>query len=666
MRSDKEILGKALNLSNEDRLEEAIGLLDEWCTVEGKEQNINRNVIKCLAEFHIKNQNYSGAVRAYRKLRRISTKTKTKYISNLSKKAADEAIAHNHKGAINLLCELIAHDPTHTTGLRNGAIVLKRLGAYTSASEWIKEYLSIKPNCYHGLNTYGTILTVMGKHSDAISAFQRSLSYNPDYADACSNLANEYHLLALIDQAYTYSSKAVFLAPNRNELLVDHLTHLRRVCAFDEIDKVNWWKLFSETSQIGIHNLFLQVLVLAEKEEDQKDLSTLVNNWGDYQESQVSPSKTIDSLEIPICGSEPLNIGFISADFRDHSVARFIWPLFKYLDRNIFNLYGYSTFYLKDKWRERFEDKANAIRDVANLSPLELKKIIQNDNIHILFDLTGFTRGTRTNSLASRISPVQISWLGYPGSSGLPTMDYIFLDRFLEPSDQSHIREKALICPGTTVCFSDIPEIPITLNIPEIVRGYLTLGTLNNSYKITRNTIKRWADVMKELPESKFLFVRREFESFYLRNNIKKEFELNDINSNRIYFFNNAKANRHYLDCYNEIDMSLDTFPVTGGTTTTDALWMGVPVVALEGSNIHQKVCSTILHHAGHPEWIATTDQEFKKIAIDLAMNQSYRIQLRKTLRSEIKCSLLFDSEQFAKDFASTMEGLKLSNQSRS
>ena len=238
-------------------------------------------------------------------------------------------------------------------------------------------------------------------------------------------------------------------------------------------------------------------------------------------------------------------------------------------------------------------------------------------------------------------------------------MDYLFLDRHLAPKDPTLIREKALISAGTTVCFSQIDEVPITPEIPERIRGHLTLGTLNNSYKITRSTLGRWARILQKLPTAHFLFVRREFQSYWLRQNILAEFERHDIKQERIHFFNNRLARRHYLDCYNEIDFTLDTFPVTGGTTTTDALWMGVPVVGLEGPNVHQRVCSAILHHAGHPEWIAHSDDEFVQIALDLAADQEGRVALRQSLRDELKSSLLCNARQFANDFAAAMESLR-------
>ena len=161
---------------------------------------------------------------------------------------------------------------------------------------------------------------------------------------------------------------------------------------------------------------------------------------------------------------------------------------------------------------------------------------------------------------------------------------------------------------------------------------------------------------MEHLPDSRFLFVRREFESFTLRQNIIREFERRGVRSERIYFYNNRRESRNYLDTYNEIDMTLDTFPVTGGTTTTDALWMGVPVIGLEGENIHQRVSSSILHHAGHSEWVAKSPGEFIDISVSLGKDIEKRRFLRQALRSQLINSTLCRPKQFAIDFSRAIE----------
>lgn len=610
------------------------------------------------AKHHTRNGSWDEAIASYAIIANRKQKLSTNQINKLFNAAANAAHENKILQSAGLHCRLLAEAPEHWNGLRNFTIVLRYLQDFSAAEKYIRIYLERKPLCPHGLNTFGIIQADIGKNNVAIEAYKKAVSIDPSHSDANSNLGNEYHIQAEIDLAFLHSSRAIHASPSNYGIWLDHLTYLRRICCFERLELINWWQVLALMPAFRISSSFLQVLVLAETEADQHLLLNTFSAWGESQSSLIEQK---ESPSLPIIQSKreiPIKIGFISADFRDHSVARFIWPLFEHLDRSRFKLFGYSTYHCRDKWRERFNKSASGMRDVESLSPQQLSKCIEDDGIMILFDLTGFTKGSRTGSFARRLAPIQISWLGFPGTSGLQEMDYLFLDRYLAPTDPSMIREKPLISPGTTVCFSQIDEVPITDNVPEQIRGYLTLGTLNNSYKITKSTITRWSRVMQALPTAQFLFVRREFQSYWLRENLIAEFNQHGIERNRIHFFNNRLVNRHYLDCYNEIDFTLDTFPVTGGTTTTDALWMGVPVVGLEGPNVHQRVCSAILHHVGHPEWIARSDDEFVQIALSLSADQPRRIALRQSLRDELKASLLCNTHQFAADFAITIETL--------
>lgn len=624
----------------------------------GFQQNSTEDLEK-IALQSVHEGNWEKAISTYASLSKLSQRFSSEEVKRLFRQAATAGNQNKDILSLSLHCQLLAVAPNHADGMRNMSLILRRSGYYNDAILFINKCLKIQPNSVANLNTYGTILANLGRNEDAIEAFRKALAIDPKASNVNSNLANEYHLKALIDLAYIHSSRAIDADSSRAPLWLDHLTHLRRVCEYDSIEKINWWNIINEIPASFIWSAFLQMLTLSESDDDQLRLRSAIESWGNEKHKRAI-EQPLEKLVPPrLKESDPLRIGFVSADFKDHSVARFIWPLFKHLDRDQFSLFCYSTYPRSDAWRERFKKSATAFRDVGDLSPQELCRTVRSDGIHVLFDLTGFTNGSRTGSLAWRAAPAQVSWLGFPGTSGLPEMDYLFLDQYLKPSKPALITEKPLLSSGTTVCFSEIDAVPITPIIPELKRGSLTIGTLNNSYKLTRNTIKRWASILRELPDAKFLFVRREFQSYLLRQNVLREFENNGVESQRIHFYNNRLEQRHYLDCYNEIDMSLDTFPVTGGTTTTDALWMGVPVIGLEGSNIHQRVCSAILHHAGHPEWIAKNDQEFMQIALDVASNQELRIKLRQTLRTEIQKSPLCDSVKFASDFSECMNSLK-------
>lgn len=573
-----------------------------------------------------------------------------------SEKGALLANSGNNLDAAISFAQAIGCETNDTSAYRNLGIVLKRLGCMNDAKKIILTYLNVRPKCPLGLNTLATIDSSLGLNAEAIIHLKEAIKLDPNYAEAYCNLSNEYHLISDLDNAYGCSSKSISLNPNPIGMWADHFTQIRRVCDFDKAEAINWWKIFNKLTPEAITFSLLQLLVLTKTEAEAKKLMHLQLL---IQEKYKSLSASSQYIKRTVNPKERLRIGFISADFRSHSVARFIWPIFNAYDRNKYSYYCYSSYKQIDSWRARFEQASDAMRDIEGLSPQALQNLIQGDKIDILFDLTGYTKGSRTHCLAWRSAPIQISWLGFPGSAGIHTIDYLLVDKYLCPDDHSLLIEKPLIKPGSTVCFAGMDNIPTTKVLPEQKRGYITYGTLNNSYKLSRDIIRLWARVLNADPNSKFLFVRREFESFFLRSNILKEFESQGTDSRRIHFFNNRKAKRHYLDCYNEIDITLDTYPVTGGTTTVDSLWMGVPVICFEGKMVHQRVCSSILKHAGLDQWVCKSEQEYIHKAVELAKNRESRFTYRSELRNRLKHSALCDTDQFVRDFEQILEKLK-------
>ena len=645
-RRGRELL-KIQHLITQKKWSHVIGLLE----LQDKSK-LDAKLLESLAYCYAMQNRIDDSIRTYSRCKLRETD-----ISRLFHSAARAARLGQISDSIALHCQLLANSPDHNHGLRNFSVVLRRRGDLGNAAKFASRLCQLMPESSDAWNTHGTIQSALGRHPEAITAFKKALSLKPDNALAASNMAYEYHYNADIDNATLYASKAAYADPANHGIWLDYYTHLRRSCSLDTISKIDWWNTTFNVSADLTSGSFLMLLVLADTNEGNQRFLECVKRWARSKEQEFDVSeKTTSNSAGRVKKRTFLRIGFVSGDFRDHSVARFIWPLFEYLDRDKFQLYCYSSLEVEDSWRERFKKKADSFCEIGHLSVPSTSSLIQRDEVDILFDLTGFTKGSRTELFSLRSAPMQVSWLGFPGSSGLKNMDYIFLDRHLTPYNKGLITERPLVTEGTTVCFTDLDEIPITPLIPQDIRGFLTLGSLNNTYKINAQTLDMWSRVMEGLPDSRFLFVRREFESFTLRKNILGEFEMRGIKGDRICFYNNRRENRHYLDTYNEIDMTLDTFPVTGGTTTTDALWMGVPVIGLEGENIHQRVSSSILHHAGHSEWVAKSPEELIDIGISLGRDIEKRRVLRQTLRGEVKNSTLCMPKQFAMDFSRALE----------
>jgi protein O-GlcNAc transferase len=253
--------------------------------------------------------------------------------------------------------------------------------------------------------------------------------------------------------------------------------------------------------------------------------------------------------------------------------------------------------------------------------------------------------------MAYRPARLGASWLGYPHSAGLSTIDYIILDPHLVPEDRSLILEEPMIMPHTWLAlgrraFSETYEI--SSGVPEDRTGHITFGTANNPHKYNEATLRTWARVVAAVPGSKFRFVRPESGTPSFRRNIERWFALEGVSADRIQ--HTAVRGLHMVH-YNEIDITLDPFPLTGGTTTCEALWMGVPVINLRGRALFERLSGSILTNIGLERFIASNLDEYVKIAVDLAHDRDQRLELRHTLRQRLKDSPLGQNDQFARDF---------------
>jgi predicted O-linked N-acetylglucosamine transferase (SPINDLY family) len=249
-----------------------------------------------------------------------------------------------------------------------------------------------------------------------------------------------------------------------------------------------------------------------------------------------------------------------------------------------------------------------------------------------------------------------MSWIGYPATCGLKAIDYVVLDRFVAPTDESLMVEQAVIMPDAYVCFGKFPEVEIDPTLPMERNGRVTFGTQNNPYKFNRETIAMWARIMSQVPDSRFLIVRPEASSVVLCGNLAAEFGKHGIGADRLYLFDNRTENRDHLSYYNEIDISLDTFPLTGGTTTCEAVWMGVPVVSLVGEANHQRISYSVLMHCGLEELCVFTPEDYVARAVALAGEREKLTAWRTGLRDVMRDSPLCDEPRFLYQFQEMLE----------
>ncbi|NKB20136.1 MAG: hypothetical protein GKS01_06265 [Alphaproteobacteria bacterium] len=306
----------------------------------------------------------------------------------------------------------------------------------------------------------------------------------------------------------------------------------------------------------------------------------------------------------------------------------------------------------------QIKSKVADFKVLSTTNDREFAASIREDEIDILFELNGFTNDSRLKALAYKPAPIQIFWLGFPFTTGLEAMDYILLDPHVKPENANWTSEAVLEMPESWVAFDEFSAEPISERPPMERNGFVTFGSQNSPYKLTKGTIALWARVLKEVPGSRFLYVRPEADSAIIRQNLSDEFAKHDVGAERLFFVNNRKTEFSHLSFYDEFDVSLDTFPLTGGTTTCETLWMGIPVVTKYGPSIHQRLGYSHMVNLNLQELCADNDEDYVRIAVELANDPETLVFLRRELPSGLQGSAICRTQDYVQAFQKKMEML--------
>lgn len=511
--------------------------------------------------------------------------------------------------------EHLRANPENWTSELGLALGLAVRGMYEEAFRNMKDILELFPDDIKVWRDVGKVLISLEKFQDAIEVLNKAAEIDPEFSGIQNDLGGAYIQQNMFVPAIFHLKKAIALEPDNINPYLNLCRALRGVSQFDQADIFGRAAFDLDSYETkyfpGVHQLFrglcdyeylekigdplenaagimtqhlpavlLNMLVEAGSPEELKKLFGLVRSWGKYVEQEVE-NNPLPARERGKPG-EKLRIGFLSSDLRRHSVSRFLTGLMRYYDRERFEFYCYSPIEaVGDTLQILIRDNVDQFTFVKDQSPREVAVTIQKDDLDILLELNGFTTGTRVEALAYKPAPVQMSWLGYPFSCGLKAIDHVLVDEHIIGAEgERYLIEEPVNMPEGWVCFGNFADVPIQSGLPLDRNGTLTFGTLNNVYKYTPAMIANWAKVMQRVPDSRFLVVRPEMDSLVICKNIAEQFEKNGIGPDRLFFFNNRDEKANHLTYYNEIDVDLDTFPLTGGTTTCEALWMGVPVIS--------------------------------------------------------------------------------------
>ena len=351
-----------------------------------------------------------------------------------------------------------------------------------------------------------------------------------------------------------------------------------------------------------------------------------------------------------------LRLGFVSSDLRRSSVAWFLWPLLEHMDRSAWELHAYNAHPREDDVTRRLKPLFEHWRDISRVDDAAAAQQIADDAIDLLIDLNGHTDGNRLPIFARRPAPVQLTWLGYANTTGLPTVDYRITDEEADPPGTTEAlhSETLLRVPGCFLCFRPPEDAPPPG--PAQVERPITFGSFNQRQKIGPAVVALWSRVLKAVPGSRLLLKTRGSEDHGAAAALLALFEAGGIEPARVTVLGRLQDVENHLARYHDIDIALDTFPYAGTTTTCDTLWMGVPVVTLAGATHVSRVGVSLLKAVGLAELVARDADDYVRIAAELAADRDRLAALRQGLRERMARSPLIDAAGYARRFQALLE----------
>ena len=585
--------------------------------------------------------------------------------------------------------KILIKQPKNFKALHLLGVIYFKLGNYDLATKHIEKALNIDSTIPEAYINLGAVFRAKGQIDDAITCYQKALRFNPNIPDLHNNLGNAFQGKGQLDDAMTCYQKALGLNPyhatsyyNLGATLQDKGRLDDAISCYQKTLQLKpdfpeaysklaeqfqqtcaWQKVRNVTAKLD--DLTRNALNIGSKPAEPPFFSitrheylplnfSIAQSWSRSIARDMSQLKIHFSFDDRKTGKTKLVIGYLSNDFLNHATAHLMLSLFGLHNRDEFQIFCYS--YGKDdgsSYRARIQNDCDKFIDITNLSYTEAAKRIYEDQVDILIDLKGYTKDNRLAICALRPAPVQVSHLGFPGTTGADFIDYIITDKIVTPEEHApYYSEKFVYLPHCyqvndhTQPISNKEWPKENLGIPE---SCFVFGSFNRSYKIDPVMFDVWMRILHQVPESVLWLLSSNKTA---EENLRREAEARGVKSERLIFAEKLpKAD--YLSRLRCADLVLDTRIVNGHTTTSDALWAGVPVITLQGSHFASRVSSSALSAIGLPELISHSLEEYEARAVQLAHNPAELQELRQRLDRNRLVAPLFDTPRFVRNLES-------------
>jgi len=527
----------------------------------------------------------------------------------------------------------------------NLGVALRDVGQLEAAVDAFRVTLALEPAHRTAGQNLGHILLTLGRFEEAVAAFERALAVNPQNPKFLSDLGTALQLLGRYEASISCYRRSLQLAPELVPVYDNLASALTSQGRFQEALACYAEALRRDPKEAKVYSNYLLTLHYLPEISREHMLSEHKRWPGALQTPDAALRAPTDAdLE------RRLKIGYVSADFRTHSVTYFFEPLLQARDRNAVEVYCYSAGQGADATTARLQALVDGWRDIGGMTDEQAAKQIRADGIDILVDLGGHTAKSRLGLFARKPAPIQVTYLGYPDTTGLTAVDYRVTDAWADPpSAEAYHTETLIRLDGCFLCYRPPEKAPEVAALPVLQQGFITFGSFNNLSKMNESVIKLWSRLLQQIPSARLYIKNHSLLCEATRARFLERFVAQGIAPERLELCGFVPGDREHLATYAHVDIALDTFPYNGTTTTCEALWMGVPVITLAGESHVERVGVSLLHAVGAEGLVARNQDEYIELAVNLAEDHVRLAERRVTLRQHMAVSPLCDAQAFSR-----------------
>ncbi|ADC62872.1 O-linked N-acetylglucosamine transferase, SPINDLY family protein [Allochromatium vinosum] len=531
--------------------------------------------------------------------------------------------------------------PGFVAAFYNLAKLLQRLGRLDEARFYFEHALSINPLHLKSLNNLGSLLRDLGCTQEALDCYRRALAIHPSQPEALTNLGNLLLSLGQLHEALECQQRAARLQPGHPEILSNLGNALQHLGRLDEALDVYRQALTIRPDDTSIHGKLLFTL----NYHPDQSAEQIFSAYQAFDQRIGVPYRA--SWQPPASDRDPdrrLRIGYVSPDFRCHSIRHFLEPVLAHHDHQSFEITAYAELSQEDGLTAVYRRLVDRWVPTHGLSDDVLAERIRADGIDILIDLAGHTGGNRLGVFARRPTPVSVTWMGYGYTTGLSAIDYFLTDAIMAPAGCEPLfaeRPWRLEAPsGIYRPASDMGEVG---SLPALANGTLTFGTLTRHVRLNHHVIRVWSEILRRLPHARLIIDSKDFATEAVQARLAERFAAHGIEPERLSIGYHSPP----WDVLRTMDIGLDCFPHNSGATLVESLYMGVPFITLAARPSVGRSGSSVLTGAGHPEWIATSEADYVNKAVALASDLEHLAALRARLRADFEASPWRDEAGF-------------------